>query len=162
MSPCQRPPYRAFTVLNGQARSSTTSNRDTIPRSIMLSEASSLSSLSHGSLADTYAPEPTARSATSASPASTEELFKLFMWTYMDTVKYQAKFQASIQVITPLVEPKEQPLKARFPDLYFGKSHLDCIWFYQQCKDHLNTARTHGDNRIWFAASFLRDGISTC
>ena len=86
MSPCQRTLYCAFTVLSSQARSSTASTRDTIPRSIMLSETSSLRSLSCGSLADNYAPEPIARSATSASPASTEELFKLYMWIYMDTV----------------------------------------------------------------------------
>lgn len=47
---------------------------------------------------------------------STKELLKLFMQTYMDTVKSQ------VQVLVPLdlVEPKKQFLKARFPELCFG------------------------------------------
>lgn len=32
-------------------------------------------------------------------------------------------------------EPRERPLKARFPDLYYGKSHMDCYHFCQQCED---------------------------
>ena len=96
------------------------------------------------------------------APASIEELFKLFMQTYMDTVKNQA--QAPVQAPTPpvSVESKEQPLKARFPDLYFGKLYLDCYWFCQQFEDHFDTARANGKNRTPFAASFLWDGISTC
>ena len=77
------------------------------------------------------------------------------MWTYIDIVKNQAQVQAPVQVPAPLVEPKEQPLKARFPDLYFGKSHLDCYRFCQQCEDHFDTARANGENRTPFAASFL-------
>ena len=50
--------------------------------------------------------------------------------------------------------PREQPLKARFPDLYYGNSHLDCYRFCQQCEDH--SAGANGPNRIPFAASFLR------
>ena len=30
-------------------------------------------------------------------------------------------------------EPRERPLKARFPDLYYRKSHMDCYHFCQQC-----------------------------
>ena len=59
-----------------------------------------------------------------------------------------------------LVEPKEQSVKARFLDLYFGKSHLDCYWFCQQYQDHFDTARANRDNRTPFATFFLRDGIS--
>ena len=60
-----------------------------------------------------------------------------------------------------LVEPEEQPLKARFSDLYFGKSHLDCYRFCQQCKDYFDIARANGENYTPFAASFFSDGIST-
>lgn len=56
--------------------------------------------------------------------------------------------------------PGERPLEARFPDLYFGKSHMGCYYFCQQCEDHSDTARATGSNRTPFAASFLRGRIS--
>ena len=56
--------------------------------------------------------------------------------------------------------PREGQLKARFPDLYFGKSHMDCYHFCQKCKDHFDTARATGTNRTSFGASFLRGSIS--
>ena len=88
------------------------------------------------------------------------------METYIDIAKNQVQapaqaFAPPLQAHAPPVEPKKQPLKARFPDLYFRKSHLDCYRFCQQCEDHFDTARANGDNRTPFAASFLRDGIST-
>lgn len=64
-----------------------------------------------------------------------------------------AQRQAGFQVPA---EPRERPLKARFPDLYFGNSHLDRYRFCQQCEDHFKTARATGSNRVCFAASFLR------
>ena len=57
-------------------------------------------------------------------------------------------------------EFREQPLKARFPDLYYGNSHLDCYRFCQQCEDHFETAGANGPNRIPFAASFLRGAVA--
>ena len=62
----------------------------------------------------------------------------------------QAPLPAPIQA-----ELREQPLKARFPDLYYGNSHLDCYRFCQQCEDHFDTAKASGPNRIPFAALFL-------
>ncbi len=50
-------------------------------------------------------------------------------------------------------EPCESSLKARFPDLYTGKSHIDCFHFCQQCENHFETARATGTNRTSFAAS---------
>ena len=52
--------------------------------------------------------------------------------------------------------PREQPLKARFSNLYYENSHLDCYRFCQQCKDHFKTAGANGPNQVPFAASFLR------
>ena len=57
-------------------------------------------------------------------------------------------------------EPCEQSLKARFPDLYYGNSHMDCYRFCQQCKDHFETAGAKGPNRIPFAALFLRGSVT--
>ena len=56
--------------------------------------------------------------------------------------------------------PREGQLKARFPDLYYGKSHMECYHFCQQCEDHFDTAGATGSNRTPFAASFLRGRIS--
>ena len=47
--------------------------------------------------------------------------------------------------------PRERPLKARFPDLYFGKSHMECYYFCQECEDHFDTAGATGPNRTPFA-----------
>ena len=58
--------------------------------------------------------------------------------------------------------PRESPLKARFLDLYYGKSHMDCYQFCQQCEDHFETAGATGPNRVSFAASFLRGPINFC
>ena len=56
--------------------------------------------------------------------------------------------------------PRERPLKAKVPDVYFGKSHMDCYHFCQQCEDHFETAGATGSNRTPFAASFLRGKIN--
>ena len=60
-----------------------------------------------------------------------------------------------------LIEPKEQPFKAWFLSLNFGKSHLDCYRFCQQCQDYLDTARVNTENHTPFAVCFLWDRIST-
>ena len=51
----------------------------------------------------------------------------------------------------------EKPLKARFPDIYWGKTHLEYYNFFQQYKDHFAIAGATGSNRVLFAATFLKD-----
>ena len=51
--------------------------------------------------------------------------------------------------------PQKQLLKARFPNLYYRNSHLDCYRFCQQCEDHFETAGANRPNQVLFAASFL-------
>ena len=58
--------------------------------------------------------------------------------------------------------PREKPLKAKLPDVYCGKSHIECYNFCQQCEDYFTIARAKGPNRILFAAFFLRDRINFC
>ena len=55
--------------------------------------------------------------------------------------------------------PRNKPLKARNPDLYYGQSHMECYYFCQQCEDHFKTARATGPKRVPFAASFLRNRV---
>ena len=54
-------------------------------------------------------------------------------------------------------ESRERPLKARFLDIYWGKTHLKCYNFFQQCKDHFATAGATSLNRVRFAAIFLNN-----
>ena len=53
-------------------------------------------------------------------------------------------------------EPPKQLLKAQFIDVYYGNLHMDCYWFFQQCKDYFKTVGNKKPNRIPFAALFLR------
>ena len=57
-------------------------------------------------------------------------------------------------------EPRERLLKARTPETYSGKSHMDCYHFCQQCEDYFETSGATGMNRTLFAATFLRGPIS--
>ena len=69
-------------------------------------------------------------------------------------------FQA--QVSCPKPGPRESPLKAQFSDFYYGKSRMECYYFYQQCEDHFATASATGPNRTPFATSFFGGRISFC
>ena len=100
-------------------------------------------------------PAQTPASAQAPAPSSNKGLFQKFMKAYLENQhQNQAPPPAPIQV-----ELREQPLKARFPNLYYGNSHLDCYRFCQQCEDHFDTAGASGPNRIPFAASFLRGSV---
>ena len=76
---------------------------------------------------------------------STDELFKQFI-----------KAHLKAQTLAPIeAEPREQPLKACFQNLYYGNSHMNCYHFCQHCEDHFETAEATEYNRIPFAALFL-------
>ena len=83
-----RQPQRATAIRRNQAQPPAAPTEGNTRASSILIEDSLSSSLTGGSSAPTDGPEPT---LTSVPPASTEELFKLFMQTYMDTVKNQAQ-----------------------------------------------------------------------
>ncbi len=53
-------------------------------------------------------------------------------------------------------------LKAKTPDVYYSRSHMECYNFCQQCEDHFATCGATGPNRIPFATSFLRERINFC
>ena len=65
--------------------------------------------------------------------------------------------QAYVQA---LEESQEQSFKARTPETYWGKSHIECYHFCQQCEDHFETSDATEMNCTPFAASFLRSSIS--
>ena len=43
--------------------------------------------------------------------------------------------------------PRDRPLKARNPDLYYGSSHIERYYFCRQCEDHFDTAGATGHQR---------------
>ena len=90
--------------------------------------------------------------ALALTPIPTKELFKRFMKAYLESN------QGSRQ---PPVE-REQTLKAKVLELYYGKSYMDCYHFYQYCKNHFETAGATGANQTLFAAFFLHGSISMC
>ena len=94
------------------------------------------------------APTPAPATAPAAALSSDNKLFKQFMKAYL-----KAQVPGRTEVDS---EPCKQSLKARFPDLYYSNSHMDCHQFCQQCKDYFETAGAKGPNKILFAALFLR------
>ena len=86
------------------------------------------------------------------APPASDELFRQFMRAYLESNQGPRQPPAE----------REQSLKAKVPEVYYGKSHMDCYHFCQQCEDHFETARATGTNRTPFAASFLRGSISVC
>ena len=68
--------------------------------------------------APTKAPTPPEAPIPPLVPSSTEDLFTKFMKVFMETTQAQAQ-----------AEPRERPLKARSPETYSGKSHMDCYHF---------------------------------
>ena len=78
-----------------------------------------------------------------------KDLFTKFMKVFMEITQAQV-----------LAEPQERLLKARIPETYWGKSHMKCYYFCQQCEDHFETSGATGPNCLSFAASFLHGSIS--
>ena len=95
------------------------------------------------------APTPLEAPTPPLIPPPAKDLFTKFMKVFMGTTQTQA-----------LAEPWECPLKARTPETYWGKSHMECNYFCQQCEDHFETSGATGMNRTPFAASFLCGSIS--
>ena len=71
----------------------------------------------------------------------------------------EAQAPAPAPVISKVCREK---LKARSPDVYHGKSHMDYYNFCQQCEDYFATAGATRPTQILFATSFLWDRISFC
>ena len=84
------------------------------------------------------------------TPLFSDELFRQFMRVYLESNQGPRQ---------PPVE-RERFLKAKVPEVYYGKSQMDCYHFCQQYEDYFETAGATGNNRTSFAAYFLRGSIS--
>ena len=105
-------------------------------------------------------PAPSHASAPIFTPASTPAETQTPKYTKADLLRILKIFsETKGQEPKPEVS-RERPLKAKVPDVYFEKSHMDCYHFCQQCKDLFETAGATGSNRTPFAASFLRGNIN--
>lgn len=110
---------------------------------------------------DAGAPTPSDAGAVArvSAPASapvlkyTEEDHQKIEKYYMDLF-----IQAKVQKQAP--QDEELVIEVRFPDLYFGKSHMECFEFCLQCENHFDLAGVTGHNRSTVAASFLRGRIN--
>ena len=106
-------------------------------------------------------PVANALAATSILKYSEDDLQRIFKAVLEARAPVPAPIPAPAPAPAPIVAkaPREK-LKTRFPDLYCGKSHMDCYNFCQQCEDYFAIARVTGPTRIPLATSFLRDRIS--
>ena len=75
---------------------------------------------------------------------STKDLFIRFIKVFMETTQAEA-----------LAEPQERSLKARTPNIYSGKSHMDYYHICQQCEDYFETSSVTEMNHTLFAATFF-------
>ena len=71
------------------------------------------------------------------APAPTNELFKKFMKAYLE----------SNQGPRQPPEERKQTFKPKVPKMYYGKLHIDCYHFCQQCENHFETAGVTGFNQ---------------
>ena len=96
-------------------------------------------------------------SADSFAVRYSEDDLQLIVKTVLD-FRPSALVPAPVVVSAPHYKgSRERPLKAWFPDIFRGKTHLECYNFFQQCKDHFVTVGGTRPNRVPFAATFLKN-----
>ena len=84
------------------------------------------------------------------TPAATDELFKTFIKAYLKSN------QGSRQLLAEC----KQTLKAKGPEVYYGKLHMDCYHFCKQCEIYFETVRATRANRTLFTVFFLCENIN--
>ena len=85
--------------------------------------------------------------APTPAPVASDELFKKFMKAYLETNQGPKQLE------------RKETLKAKVPEVYYDKSHMDCYHFCQQYEDYFKTVGATGFNRTPFTAFFLRGNI---
>ena len=145
-SPCRNPPGTGKNEPIGDTQRSPPANSS---NSLLPAPPSADSRVLTPATSYTPMPAPASASAPSSVPVPakyTDANFHQFMKVFIDTQRCSKTHK----------EPWKSPFKACFPNLYYGKSHMDYYQFCQQCEDHYETAGTTGPNRVLFTASFLR------
>ena len=93
------------------------------------------------------------------APVPTNDLFRQFMQAYIEDRHQPAQAAASVK---SREDVSDRSLKDRNPDLYYSNLHMECYYFYQQCKDNFETVGAKGHKHILFVATFLKDRILNC
>ena len=75
--------------------------------------------------------------------------------TLRTVLEAQTPAPASAPAPATSKKPQNKPLKARSPDIYCGKSHMDCYNFCQQCEDYFATIGATKANQILFTVFFF-------
>ena len=152
--------YRATSVV-GQGSRFRKAAASTLPTSRSDSESDELGAPEKDTPAPSHANAHSHASAPSYASALTPvEPTLALKYSEVDLMRI-LKIFLEIKGQKPKAEvPRKQPLKTKVLDIYFGKSHIDCYHFCQQCEDYFETAGATGSNRILFAALFLRRKIN--
>ena len=112
--------------------------RDPIP--VEGPHSSSTSSIPSRHLTPGLTLVPALNPAPTPALTPTNKLFKKFLNAYLESN------QGSRQP----PEERKPILETKVPEVYYGKLHMDCYHFCQQCKDHFETAGAIGFNRTPF------------
>ena len=83
---------------------------------------------------------------------------KRIIWTILVT-KLPAPTSQSLVFLDG---PCKRPLKAKFLELYCGKTHIECYNFIQQYEVHFATAKAKRPNHIPFVAIFFQKQALFC
>ena len=86
--------------------------------------------------------------APTPAAVTSDELLKKFMKAYLETNQ------------GPKQPERKRTLKAKVLEVYYGKSHIDCYHFCQQCEDYFETIGATGFNQTPCATFFLHENIS--
>lgn len=97
-----------------------------------------------------------------ASLSSALPIWGLLIAKYIEeNLQYILKIVLKAKAPTSASEkPQEYPLKAKFPNIYYKKSHMDYYHFCQQYKDYFNTIKVKSYYHIFFAIFFFFGHIS--
>ena len=113
------------------------------------SHASTPASSHASSPAPSHTSAPTLAKSTLALKCSKTDLIRILK-IFSETKSQEPKVEVSC----------EQFLKAKIPNIYFGKLYINCYHFCQQCKDYFETTGTTKSNCILFAVLFLHRKIN--
>ena len=136
-SPCQNPPPTGKDKLAGPAF---TKGNNTYTSAPVVYRAP----IPAPTAASALAP-PAVNSTVRYSEADLQRIFRTVLETRSSTLTPQ-----------PIVFPDgpcERLLKATFPELYRGKTHMECYNFIQQWEDYFATAGAKKPNRVLFVAT---------
>ena len=106
------------------------------------------------------APEKNTPAPSHTNSPTLVELILALQYSKVDLMRILKIFLETISQELKVEVPCKRPLKAKVPDVYFEKSHMDCYHLCQQCEDYFEIASTTESNRTPFATLFLCENIN--